>query len=191
MDDIVLVLRAQRGTRTPIRIEALMREPTFDHDRLDAYHLSIESVDLSFADTEELSGCHRHARGQWTRVAHSIPPNIAEVNGKRSFKDRSRFHDLARGSALECVAIQDVLAATPGLENNRHAELKRMLHRIVSMPTRLIERSDDVSESPAEYSDTIEYERRDAEYEYTSTKKRGNQNQDLHRRTACALFSVG
>jgi four helix bundle protein len=42
------------------------------------------------------------------RAAQSISLNIAEGNGKRSLKDRSRFFDISRGSALECSAIQDV-----------------------------------------------------------------------------------
>ncbi|MEQ9406569.1 MAG: hypothetical protein RIK87_02545, partial [Fuerstiella sp.] len=61
---------------------------------------------------------------------------------------------------------QDVLTATVGLDEGRHRELKRVLHRIVSMLTRLISRSQVVSESPAEYEESIEYEYRDAEHEY-------------------------
>ena len=143
-----------------------MTEPIFDHDRLDVYRLSIEYVASSFAVAKELNGCHRHARDQWLRAAQSIPLNIAEGNGKRSLKDRSRFIDIARGSSLECVAIQDILSATDGLAIERHEELKRMLHRIVSMLTRLIAKSDAVAESAAEYNAEVEYEYRGAEYEY-------------------------
>ena len=143
-----------------------MAEPLFDHDRLDVYRLSIEYVASSFAIAKDLNGCHRHARDQWLRAAQSIPLNIAEGNGKRSLKDRSRFLDIARGSTLECVAIQDILAATDELNGDRHAELKRILHRIVSMLTRLIARGDVVAETPTQYSAEVEYEYRDAEYEY-------------------------
>ena len=100
------------------------------------------------------------------RAAQSIPLNIAEGNGKRSLKDRNRFLDIARGSALECASIQDVLAATDGLGDKQHGELKRTLKRIVSMLTRLIARADAISESSAEYNAADEYEYRDAEYEY-------------------------
>ena len=137
-----------------------MTEPIFDHDRLDVYRLSIEYVASSFAIAKNLNGAHRHARDQWLRAAQSIPLNIAEGNGKRSLKDRSRFLDIARGSALECAAIQDVLSATNALDDNNNGELKRMLQRIVSMLTRLIARSGAVAE-PA-----VEYEYRVAEYEY-------------------------
>ena len=149
-----------------------MSEPIFDHDRPDVYRLSIEYVASSFAVARDLSGCHRHACDQWLRAAQSIPLNIAEGNGKRSLKDRGRFLDIARGSALECVAIQDVLAATEGLDDKRHAELKRILHRIVSMLTRLIARSEVVSEPSAEYNAGVEYkyEYREAEYEYDRDK---------------------
>ena len=107
-----------------------------------------------------------HTRDPWLRATQSIPLNIAEGNGKRSLKDRSRFLDIARGSALECAATQDVLVATEGLDDERHRELKRSLKRIVSMLTRLIARSDVVAETGTEYNAGVEYEYRDAEYEF-------------------------
>jgi len=143
-----------------------MTEPIFDHDRLDVYRLSIDYVAQSFAIAKQLNGLHRHARDQWLRAAQSIPLNIAEGNGKRSLKDRNRFLDIARGLALECASIQDVLAATDGIDDPSHGELKRMLKRIVSMLTRLIGRADVVSETSEEYNPAVEYEYRDAEYEY-------------------------
>jgi four helix bundle protein len=143
-----------------------MTEPIFDHDRLDVYRLSIDYVASSFAVAKGLSGLHRHARDQWLRAAQSIPLNIAEGNGKRSLKDRNRFLDIARGSALECAAIQDDLAATDGLDDDSHHELTGVLKRVVSMLTRLIGRADVVSESSTEYNAAGEYEYRDAEYEY-------------------------
>ena len=145
-----------------------MTEPIFDHDRLDVYRLSIDDVASSFAVAKNLNGLHRHARDQWIRAAQSIPLNIAEGNGKRSLKDRNRFLDIARGSAMECASIQDVLAATDGLNDRSHGELKRTLKRIVSMLTKLIGRADVVAESSHEYNAAgeYEYEYRDAEYEH-------------------------
>jgi four helix bundle protein len=147
-----------------------MSGPIFDHDRLDVYRLSIDYVARSFAIAKSFNGLHRHARDQWLRGAQSIPLNIAEGNGKRSLKDRNRFLDIARGSALECASIQDVLAATDGMDDESNGELKRMLKRIVSMLTRLIGRADVVSESGEEYNAAVEYEYREAEYEYEHEK---------------------
>ena len=81
---------------------------SFDHERLDVDRLSIDYVARSFEEVQPLEGLHRHARDQWLRAAQSIPLSIAEGNGKRSLKDRTRFLDIARGSVMECAVIQDV-----------------------------------------------------------------------------------
>jgi four helix bundle protein len=114
-----------------------MSETIFDHDRLDVYRLAVEYTAESFRVAEGLSGLHRHARDQWLRAAQSIPLNIAEGNGKRSLNDRARYLDIARGSALECAAIQDVLHASGALDAEMSLVMKRKLHRIVSMLTRM------------------------------------------------------
>ncbi|MDG2221374.1 MAG: four helix bundle protein [Rubripirellula sp.] len=71
-------------------------------------------------------------------MLHTIPPNISEGYGKRSLLDRSRFLDVARGPTPECVAIHDILAATNGLDDESQADVKRLLHRSISMLSRLI-----------------------------------------------------
>ena len=52
-----------------------MAEPTFDHERLDVYQLSIDYVAFSFRIAGKLSGVNRQARDQWLRAAQSIPLN--------------------------------------------------------------------------------------------------------------------
>jgi four helix bundle protein len=142
----------------------MMDAPTFDHERLDVYRLSIEYVAFSYRLAKGLTGIHRAAHDQWLRAAQSIPLNIAEGNGKQSLKDKNRFFEIARGSALECASIHDVLRVCDAIddESNRHG--KSELKRIVSMLTRLIQRTQTVAEDAFEYE--YEYEYRDAEYEY-------------------------
>jgi four helix bundle protein len=110
-----------------------MTEQSFDHERLDVYRLSIDYVARSFEAAQPLEGLHRHARDPWLRAAQSIPLNIPEGNGKRSLKVRARFLDIARGSALESAAIQDVLLTTKGIKVQDDAAMKAMLHRIMAM----------------------------------------------------------
>ncbi len=137
-----------------------MSEPIFDHERLDVYRLAIDYVTSSYRVAKLLNGSLRHARDQWLRAAQSIPLNIAEGNGKQSLKDKNRFFEIARGSALECAAIHDVLFSFDAIDSETNHVGKSTLKRIVSMLTRLIQRTESVADRP------IEYEYREAEYEY-------------------------
>lgn len=63
---------------------------------------------------------------------------------------------------MECAAIHDILISFEAIDSELNRVGKTNLKRIVSMLTRLIQRTDSVSEGSIEY----EYEYRDAEYEY-------------------------
>src|ERR1035437_5792410 len=92
----------------------------FDHERLDVYQAAIEYAVEVFGLAGRLSGLHRAPRDQILRASQSIALNIAEGNGKRSMPDRQRFFEIARGSALECAATQDILFACGGLSAEEH-----------------------------------------------------------------------
>ncbi len=145
-----------------------MNEPVFDHERLDVYRLSIEYVASSYRIAKTLSGMNRPARDQWLRAAQSIPRNIAEGNGKRSLKDKNRFFEIARGSARECASIHDVPVGCDAIDVESNGRGNFDLKRIVSMLTRLIQRTEAASEG------SIEYEYRDAEYEYEEMPEQRN-----------------
>jgi four helix bundle protein len=110
----------------------------FDHERLDVYRVAIEFV--VWAD-DLLDGLPTGKRGsavkQLERAMTSIPLNVAEGNGKRSRKDRSRYLDIARGSALESAACLDVLVARSVLRPSDVSKGKNLLHRIVGMLSKL------------------------------------------------------
>lgn len=136
----------------------MMNEPLFDHEKLDVYRLSIDYVAYSFSIASGLTGQNRHARDQWIRAAQSIPLNIAEGNGKHSLKDRSRFFDIARGSALECAAIHDVLSVCLAITPDENLIGKSKLRRIVAMLTKLVARNESVSETAETYQEGFEQE---------------------------------
>jgi len=123
----------------------------FGHQQLDVYRVSLEYVRWSFQICERLKGNHRHAREQLLRAAQSIPLNIAEGNAKATEPERRRFFEIARGSAVECTAIQDVLEICGGIQPGENHEGNRLLDRISAMLTRLGGRGYSVKEDQAEY----------------------------------------
>ena len=118
-----------------------MPEPIFDHERLDVYRLSIDYVAFSYQIARSLKGVNRHARDQWLRAAQSIPLNIAEGNGKQRIKVKNRFFEFARGSTRKCALIHDALRVCDAIAEDANQRGKSKLRRIVSMLTRLIQRT--------------------------------------------------
>ena len=106
----------------------------FDHEKLDVYRTAIEFVAwVGELLDGPLAGCRLSAVNHLDRASTSIPLNVAEGNGKRSTKDRCRFLDIARGSALESSACLDVLVARRALEVDQVGAGKVLLIRIVQM----------------------------------------------------------
>ena len=104
-------------------IEEIMQ---FGHEQLDVYRVSLEYVAWAYRIAKRLQGADRHARDQLLRASQSIPQNIAEGNGKGTKADRRRFFEIARGSALECAAIQDTPGFAKGqrIQSTRHSRMQ-------------------------------------------------------------------
>jgi four helix bundle protein len=111
--------------------------PRFDHEKLKVYQASLEFVTWA---TDLLSKLEPKAavRDQLDRASTSVPLNIAEGNGKFAIRDRCRFLDFARGSALECAACLDVLVAKRLTDVAAVISRKQQLFEIVSMLIGLI-----------------------------------------------------
>jgi four helix bundle protein len=121
------------------------------HEKLDVYRLSIGYVAWVYEKAHGLNGVHRAARDQWLRASQSIPLNIAEGNGKTADADRRRYFEIARGSALECAAIQDVLVVGKALDASESRSRKDELDRMAAMLSRLGGRGYQIGEQPATY----------------------------------------
>ena len=108
----------------------------FNFRRLDVYGCSISFFKFSIPLTERVPVGYHSLADQLRRAAISIPLNVAEGSG-RFDKDERRYFSIARGSALECAAIMDVLEAlgTPSVEEVTQG--RELLERIVSMLTKL------------------------------------------------------
>src|SRR5438132_7212721 len=111
----------------------------FDHEKLDVYQEAIAFCGWvgEFLTTISAKAA---AKDQLDRASTSIPLNIAEGNGKFSNADRARFLEIARGSALECAACVDVLAARKFITAERTVPAKGQLVWIVNMLVGMLKR---------------------------------------------------
>jgi four helix bundle protein len=104
----------------------------FDHEKLDVYREAIAFCAWAGELLNSIAA-KAAAKDQLDRASTSIPLNIAEGNGKFSGKDRARFLEIARGSALECAACLDVLVARRLATLEQMETAKENLARIVQM----------------------------------------------------------
>ena len=127
---------------------------TLGHEKLDVYNVALKYVRWAYLYCENLKG-HRNAKDQLLRASQAIPLNIAEGNGKATEGDRRRYFEIARGSALECGAAQDVLHVCGALSTEENTKAKVLLDRIVAMLTKLGQRGYSVYEEPMGYPVTM------------------------------------
>ena len=114
----------------------------FDHEKLDVYREAIAFCGWVGEFLASMSA-KAAAKDQLDRASTSIPLNIAEGNGKFSARDRARFFEMARGSALECAACLDVLLVRKLTKEELVAAQKERLVRIVEMLVGLLRRFSD------------------------------------------------
>ena len=133
----------------------------FDHEKLDVYREAIAFCGWVGEFLASISS-KAAAKDQLDRASTSIPLNIAEGNGKFSAKDRARFFEMARGSALECAACLDVLLVRKLATEKQVEEQKEHLARIVQMLIALLrkfsERADVLREDEPGYSTEHDYD---------------------------------
>jgi four helix bundle protein len=128
--------------------------PYFDHEKLDVYRNSTAFCawvgDFLPSITQKTA-----AKDQLDRASTSVPLNIAEGNGKFSAKDRARFLEMARGSALECAACLDVLVArklaAPEHVAGAKAQLAAIVRMMIGLLKRFSERADVLGEQSGCY----------------------------------------
>jgi four helix bundle protein len=107
------------------------------HEKLDVYRCAIEFLVLASKLVAALPRGNADLADQLRRAAMSVPLNIAESVGSRGAGERRRFLSIARGSAMECSAILDVVRALDLASSDSVDPGKPLLVRIVSMLTRM------------------------------------------------------
>ena len=126
-------------------------EKKFSHEKLIVYNRSLEFVEF----VENLLSRFKdklNVYDQIDRSSTSIPLNIAEGTGKFTSKDKNRYYDIARGSAVESAACLDVLLRRNRITIDENTKGKDLLFEIVSMLIGLIKsNSDRVYENNEDY----------------------------------------
>lgn len=97
----------------------------FDHERFEAYQLSIAFWESVLRLLQEIPTGNAAIKEQLKRAASSIPLNLAEGCGRTKTEDRKRFYSIARGSAMECAAICDLIVRIKPQVEDRILELKK------------------------------------------------------------------
>ena len=119
----------------------------FDHEKLHVYQKALEFN--TWLNDILLKVEKKYAVfGQLDRASTSIVLNIPEGNGKFTSKDRCKYFDISRGSALECAGGLDILVAKNVLSFDEIKPGKIMLKEIVSMLIGLIKSNSDRSFEP-------------------------------------------
>jgi four helix bundle protein len=107
--------------------------------RLDAEKLQVYAVALEFRGLATVLGARADAivRDQLRRASLSIVLNIAEGAGLRSRPQKRNLYAVARGSAMECAAIVDVLRVSRSVPAADATRARELLVRVVQMLTKL------------------------------------------------------
>jgi len=105
------------------------------HERLDAFQVALEFITFT-VELPPLAG-GTDILDQLRKASTSIALNIAEGTGKQG-RERARFYQIARGSALESAAALTVLCRQGHLSKELHLTGRRLCERLYAMLTRLV-----------------------------------------------------
>jgi four helix bundle protein len=105
-----------------------------DAEKLDVYRIALE---FNAVATVLAGRADSVVRDQLRRASLSIVLNVAEGAGQRAAGQKRNLFGIARGSALECAAIVDVLRIRGRLSVAEASQARSRLVRIVQMLTKL------------------------------------------------------
>ena len=107
----------------------------FAHERFEAYQISLRFLQKAIYLTAQLESGNAAIKDQFKRAASSISLNIAEGSGRTSKLERRRFYSFARGSAMECAAICDIVGLLDEKLSDEVSQAKDLLNSIVGILT--------------------------------------------------------
>lgn len=125
---------------TPAPQAALVRtpQPTLSLETFDVYRVALDACRACSPIAPALSAT---LRDQLLRASSSVVLNVAEGIGSSSRGVKRRHYAIARGSAMECVAVLDLTSALGTLTDVTSAAVARDLFtRAAMMLAKLVAR---------------------------------------------------
>jgi four helix bundle protein len=105
----------------------------FNFEELDVYNKAIDFVNNIYTLTRNFPKNEMFGlTGQLRRAAVSIPSNISEGSA-RTKKDFSRFIDITRGSAMECVTLLQISVKQRHVDERKYNDLRSNLIELSKM----------------------------------------------------------
>jgi four helix bundle protein len=128
--------RAPETTRERDRVQGRDRAVVTTLESFDVYRVSLDACRACAPITATLTAI---LRDQLLRASSSVVLNIAEGFGSSSRGVKRRHYEIARGSAVECIAVLD-LASALGLADGcatGHATVRTLFARVAMMLAKL------------------------------------------------------
>jgi len=112
----------------------------FGHEKFGAYKYSMEFAALAAQIIERLPTGYGKLIDQFRRASISVSLNIAEGSGKISEPQRHNCYAIARGEAMECAAIMDILECMHMVDCGTVKKAKELLENVVAILTSVCKR---------------------------------------------------
>lgn len=120
------------------KLHTVPKADTFAHERLDAYRVAVEFLDIAEALSKRLPRTKGQLGDQLARASEGVVLRIAEGAGAEyRSADQKRYFRSARGSALECAAVLDICRIRNVGTPQQLQQGRALLLRSVQMLTRL------------------------------------------------------
>ena len=107
------------------------------YQKLDVYRCAVQALGLSARISNEIPKDTASSVISCGGPPCPSPSNIAEGSGRPSAADAARFYGMARGSAMECVAVLDACGAIGVGPQALRGEATSLFVRIVEMLSRM------------------------------------------------------
>jgi four helix bundle protein len=91
------------------------------HTQTRLYQRSLELIEVAKSVMEQLPTGYGFLADQLRRASSSVVLNFSEGSSRSSIRERRRYFQIARGSALEVSAILDVAARFDAIDGATHS----------------------------------------------------------------------